>query len=577
MDDSALLRQFVTGDSEEAFSRIVSQHLNLVYSAALRQVRDPHLAQDVTQSVFVLLARKARGLPNSVLLSGWLYRAAGFVAADALRAENRRRQRETAAMEPLYESKRDSVWAEIEPILDGAMAELSEKDRNLVLLRFFEEKSLKDVGAALGISEDAAQKKVARALEKLRGILEARGARISAGGLGAALVAFGCASAPPATAGAIAAITSASTAAIGLSVFTKTALELMATTKLKLTAAGLVLASMVTVPYLAQQRTISQVQAENETLRAAVRELQQRPEPQAAAASDGELTQLRNDAAEVPKLRGQIAALLRERQNTVSPAALKRAAAPGANGDDGNDPELKNPMSRQGLADRLMREGKFPEALQHYLWCFDEGTKNSPSYAGVRNSFLLMQLKNLADKYPPAKEALAARRDALETSLQGGGEDPMAAFTLVQMNKNLGEPDRTLSFFDQLPQKSPAREKLVSFALDQFTSANRFQDIVDSGRPEAAFDQAVGVMKMAAIHDETYGDQATGMGPTLRRSAVEAGGHGLEALAAVGQTERANALIDKILKFDASPETKSELMKYAQRAGNAGVIAHLNQ
>src|SRR5688572_8196438 len=104
LDDSELLRRYAAEKSDDAFAALVSRHINLVYSAAMRQVRDPHLAQDVTQSVFVLLCRKAPGISKGAILAGWLYRATGFVARDALKADARRRTRETAAMESLFES-----------------------------------------------------------------------------------------------------------------------------------------------------------------------------------------------------------------------------------------------------------------------------------------------------------------------------------------------------------------------------------------------------------------------------------------------------------------------------------------
>jgi len=155
MNDIELLREYSVSGSEQAFATLVARYIDLVYSAALRQAADPHLAEEVTQAIFILLANKAQTFRNGVILSGWLYRAARFVAADIVRTENRRRSREQKAMEILYEPRGGSSWDEIAPLLDEAMAGLTKVDRNAVLLRFFEKKDLKEVGQALGTNEDA--------------------------------------------------------------------------------------------------------------------------------------------------------------------------------------------------------------------------------------------------------------------------------------------------------------------------------------------------------------------------------------------------------------------------------------
>ena len=177
LDDILLLRQFVQTRDQAAFATLVNRHINLVYSAAHRQVRDSHLAEDVTQTVFIILAQKAAGLAKThSILSAWLLVVTRFAAMDALKLAQRRRLHEQQAAEHntmLMNKKEqsDPIWSQIEPHLDHALSTLREQDRQAIAMRFFEDRSMRDVGVALGISEDAAKQRVFRALEKLRSML----------------------------------------------------------------------------------------------------------------------------------------------------------------------------------------------------------------------------------------------------------------------------------------------------------------------------------------------------------------------------------------------------------------------
>lgn len=188
-NDLELLRRFAEQGSQEAFAELVRQKVNLVYAAALRQTGgDGHLAHDVTQGVFLALAGQADVLKNHVLLSGWLYTTTRNLATNAVRTHVRwqRREQEANRMNPTL-SGSETAWEQLRPVIDEAMLELPEKDRAALLLRFFEGRSLAEVGAAVGVAENAARMRVARALEKLRGRLAKRGITSTAAALGVTL------------------------------------------------------------------------------------------------------------------------------------------------------------------------------------------------------------------------------------------------------------------------------------------------------------------------------------------------------------------------------------------------------
>ena len=222
--DLDLLRQYAGGNSQDAFGEIVRRHLDLVYSAALRLVRSPQLAEEVAQSVFADLACNAgkisgAGVPPVSSLTPWLYKVTRRTAIDAIRKESRHQLREQIAVEMNNMNAIANsgtgvlpVWSEIEPLLDDAMAALDETDRIAILLRYFENKNLREVGEALGTNDDAAQKRVSRAVERLREFFSKRNVTIGVSGLATLISANAVQSAPVGLAAVISAAALAGTA-----------------------------------------------------------------------------------------------------------------------------------------------------------------------------------------------------------------------------------------------------------------------------------------------------------------------------------------------------------------------------
>ena len=187
--DAELLCRYVEHRSEAAFAELVRRHLDLVYFTALRLVSgDAHRAQDVAQVVFSDLARKAASLTNRDTLAGWLHTSTRFAASNVRRIEFSRHhhEQEAAKMNAVFSENNQSVeWERLRPMVDDVIAGLDERDREAVLMRFFENQPFAKIGAALRLSEDAARMRVDRALEKLRAALARRGVKSTSAALAA--------------------------------------------------------------------------------------------------------------------------------------------------------------------------------------------------------------------------------------------------------------------------------------------------------------------------------------------------------------------------------------------------------
>lgn len=349
--DAQLLRAYAVRRSEAAFAELVRRYVDLVHSAARRMVGDAHLTEDVTQATFLALAKNAAQLTNCAVLAGWLHRTAQNIAAQTIRTDVRRRVREqeVVAMNELLAPTPEADWEQIAPHLDAALGELAEADRDAILLRYFERKSAREIAAQLGISDEAAQKRVSRAVERLREFLAKRGATVGASGL-AVVISINAVQAAPAglaititTAATLTGATLATTA----TVTTTKAIAMTALQKAIVTTTIAVLAGAG----IYEARQTSQLREQNQSLQqqqtVLTKQIRQLTDERDAVA--GKVTALREeiermnlDKLGLLKLRGEVAMLrrdnaeLREQHGSSplsSPSQKKAATLPTIIGD----------------------------------------------------------------------------------------------------------------------------------------------------------------------------------------------------------------------------------------------------
>jgi len=406
--DCDLLSRYAETQSDDAFAELVRRHINLVYSAAMRQVNgDSHLAQDVAQTVFTELARKAAALSGRQLLSGWLYTCTHFTAAKAVRKEFRRRthEREAHAMHELCHSPASDVdWENIRPVLDKEMHKLKESDRDVILMRYFENRQLADIGEKLGLSEDAARKRVERALEKLRAFLSKSG--VTAAALAAALSANAVQVAPVGLAASLASASLAGTAA-GVGV-TFTFVKLVTMTKLQSAIVGAVVIAGVATPLVIQQQ--SKLREENQALHKQTEQLAQIQADNdrlsnLLASADSSQKLASNQLSELLRLRGEVGGL-RSQTNEINKLQAENQ-------------RLRSSLAAGSTAKRANQTASTDEALPKESWAF-------VGYADPESAF---QSTVWAASHGEVKSFLAGLSpDAPEfRDAQGKTEDEIAA------------------------------------------------------------------------------------------------------------------------------------------------------
>ena len=234
-----------------------------------------------------------------------------------------------------------------------------------------------------------------------------------------------------------------------------------------------------------------------------------------------------------------------------------------------------NPMARMKYADALAQKGRDAEALAEDLWCFDHGLQASPSFAGVRLSFLLSDIKNLGVRYPAAEKALEARRDERQAKVLAGTADEQTTVDLVGLNDALGQKEKNLVLFDLIPATNALHSSFAALIMDQLLEARRYADVLGGQDARANFGKQVARVNQMLTSLPKDNPRREQMEDSLRRFTVVRGTHLFEALAGLKRNEEARNLAQDILKFDSSAATHTTLAKAADRAGNADLAQYV--
>jgi RNA polymerase sigma factor (sigma-70 family) len=558
-EDAELLHRYVADRSEAAFAELVQRHINLVYSVALRRVNGQvHLAEDVTQSVFTDLARKAPALAGHTVLPAWLFTSARYAAAQVLRTERRRQLREQEAHtmhELLGDESSPADWDRLRPVLDDALDQLDTRDREAVLLRFYEGQPFAEVGAALQLTDDAARMRVDRALDKLRGLLAKRGVTSTAAALATVLANQAALAAPAGlaasvTGAALAGATAASGAA-GLGAF----LGFMSTTKITIGIIGAIsVVAIGTAVYeaaaaKANEQALADALRQQTALQAKLRDTESR------------LTAETKRAQAVDEDNGTLLKVI-DGLRTNHAAQTAAAAVP-----------ITHDMveARYKRAQELARSGDTAAALKEYLWCFDEGMPRVGGYTGVRRSYVLSEIAKLGESNPDALAALRERRDAAEKRLLASKADFDASADFAAINRSLKEDTRTLQLYDQLAPDDTRRRSLGSSIYELLTAASRYQDAL----------QVRSYAMMSTIFESNIQEPSLPANvpnleqrrQDLRNYTVTSTAKSIEVLAGAGDLTHAKTLAERLLAYDGSEETKAVLQKSLTRAGHPELLA----
>lgn len=476
-----LLAQYAQTGSEAAFRELVARYVDLVYSAAVRLVNgDTHLAEDVTQTVFADLAGTARKLSGEVMLGGWLHRHTCFVASKLLRSERRRLARERQAVEMnALEDHSAANLASVAPILDDAINQLGAEDRTAILLRFFEQRDFQSVGAALGSNEDAARKRVDRALDKLESLLKKRGVAFSAAALASALGTQAVTAAPAGLAITISAAALTSAAAAGTS--TLTILNIMSMTKLKASILAAIVAAAVTVPIVMHQKSERRLQEANAEL------VKQQAEATRLAAENARLASqaarantpapaAKDQSREVLRLKGEVGRL----RQTANELAAAKTNGPSVLSGIRDNPEMWTMIREQQKAGMGMIYKDFAKRA-------NLNTKQGEELGGLLADHVMENIDRITEvlrdgKGPQEMETVFAAQDAALLDKIQALLGPEATAQYQEYTKNLAS-HLTAEQFKPMMTGDKAAKDAKAKQLYEAMLAETQQTLTSAGLP----------------------------------------------------------------------------------------------
>jgi len=502
LSDHQLLREYADGRQETAFAELVRRYVDLVHSVALRMVRDPGTAQDVTQGVFLALAGNARRLAAHPVLSGWLHCTARNLAAKAIRSEARRRVREqeAAAMNELLSAESEPSWKAIAPQLDVALGELNAADRDALLLRYFEKKSAPEMARILGISDEAAQKRVTRAMDRLRALFSSRNVKVGSAGLVVLISANAVQSAPTGLAATISAAALAGTAISTSTLIAATKNIVMTTlqkTLITIAIAGLAGAGIYEARKAAQLGT--QVQALEQAQAPLLAQIQQLQKERDGATNQlataaGQVTGANPKPAEVMKLRGEVGKLRQEQKLAGEKSAINKLTA--------------DPASRAMLRDqqKMGMTALYKNLAKQLGLTPDQTDKLNDVLAdGVMNDVDLIT-QALHDGRPQLEinQIFAAADQQVQAQIQSLlGDDALAKYN--EYNQNLLSSLTVEQFADKLTGDSATIQNKINL-LQQAMQEQTAAALKTAGLP--ANYQVVPMLNFANIASAGQGDQS---------------------------------------------------------------------
>ncbi|MDR3458035.1 MAG: sigma-70 family RNA polymerase sigma factor [Verrucomicrobiae bacterium] len=416
--DSQLLVAYAEHRLEPAFAELVRRHLDFVYSAALRMVCDSQIAEDVTQSVFVAFARNAARLASHPVLSGWLHQTTHNIAAQTIRTEVRRRIREQEAVIMNELLTPDASWDRVAPELDAALRELKEADRNALFLRYFEKKSGAEVAACLGISEEAARKRINRGIERLRTYFSKHNVTVGASGLVVLISAHAVQAAPVGLAAAI----TASAVLAGAAVSSSAALAAVKTIAMSTLQKTLVTAAIAIVAGagLYQARQATRLREQNQVL------LQQQA-PLAA-----KISQLEQDLSRTTNRLASLTADLARAQVNNSELLKLRGIAGVARRATGEAEQLRLQLAHQtSEAGTNLLTGAMVDAMKQAMAQQVEG----------RLSRLAASLQLTADQTNAIREILRQQAQTMSAGMQQAFSGKFDKNELARLAKEQGDPE----------------------------------------------------------------------------------------------------------------------------------------